>query len=111
MNRKLLIAVLAAVIVFTFGKVGYHILNPPEPMLTRGEQATFEAVLSDERCNGLANDYEEAKVDGQISYEYAVPKMKLCEMAIIGHYQFEAALLKHMEHSLTRDGLINTDTE
>ena len=111
MNRKILIAVLAAVIVFSFGKTGYHILNPPESMLTRGEQATFEATMSNEKCKGLAADYEENKVDGYISYEYAVTKMELCQAAIIGQYQFDAALLEYMQRSLEREGLINTSTE
>ena len=110
-TKRIVIAGLAAVIVFSFGKTGYHLINPPEVMLTRGEQATFEATLSNEKCKGLASDYEESKVDGYISYEYALTKMELCQAAVIGQYQFDAALKAYMKNALEREGLINTNTE
>ena len=110
-TKFIVVAGLAAVIVFSFGKSIYHVLNPPIVMLTRGEQATFESVMSNNKCDGLYSDYEKNKIDGYISYEYALEKMELCNAAIIGQYQFDAALQTFMQRAYEREGLLNTEEE
>jgi len=92
MNTKpLQIAALAALIVVTWGYVGYPWLNPPITYIDQEDKIAMNVML-EQVCPFLKTQYDALEVDGKIEWNSAINIIEKCE-AHIQTEQFYDALV------------------